>query len=87
MISCCVVVGVLKEQKGVFRYIESTGKNSCFSEDDYNASKLPLLYWTRDESAILMSPKEGTFVVVRGRIESDKEIGLYVLVEQLDMPK
>lgn len=48
-------------------------------------SLIPCLYWTRDGYNALLNLPINTKVIVRGHIESDIHIGLYVLVEYLEI--
>ncbi len=66
------------------RYIEVARPES---EIDKNNLLIPLRYWTLDEHNALMSLKEGTLVAINGRLDHDEKIGLFVLVEQLNVIK
>ena len=64
-----------------FRYIIV---ESCEAFDDKSFfSKIPVRYWNRGTSKVLRDIPNGEIVCVFGRIESDPDIGLYILVEQL----
>ncbi|MGM9873742.1 MAG: hypothetical protein ACI31G_02325 [Bacilli bacterium] len=84
MISDVVLSGeILEKTDSAFRYIKSSQKRlSDGKELEY---KIPLMYWSRDKSNLLTSIKEGTKVLIQGRIESDDEIGLYILVNILQI--
>ena len=43
---------------------------------------IPLIYWTRDNNNQLCKMSEGTYLIVKGRVESSEEIGVYILVEE-----
>ena len=53
-----------------------------FNEDSY-FSKIPVMYWDRSPSNPLLKIPNGHFVVLFGRLESHKDLGIYVLVEQM----
>lgn len=86
MISDIVLTGRLKNiisKNKKFRIIETT------SEDVLNGktivSEIPILFWTREENNLLNRIPDDTFVIIRGRLESNKSIGLYVLVEHVQL--
>ena len=62
------------------RVMEVMRPESCGDSDNL---MLPCRYWTLTGNCVLTSINEGTLVAIRGRIECDKEIGIYVLVEQI----
>ncbi|MCR5505533.1 MAG: hypothetical protein K6F07_00855 [Bacilli bacterium] len=85
MISSIVLTGILKDPyKGVYRYVE-THNNDVLNPEQEIISLIPLKYWTRDAKNPLFHAPNGTKVVIRGHIESDKEIGLHIVVETLEM--
>ena len=87
MISSIIFTGVAKEMiDKKFRYIETKNGDPFHPEQDY-ISKIPVLYWTRDEYNPLTRVKKGTFVIIQGHLESDKEIGLFVLAESIHVAK
>lgn len=49
--------------------------------------KIPLRHWTRDENTLLNTLKEGAYVMIRGRIDNDDKIGIYVVTEQISIIK
>ena len=53
-----------------------------FNEDSY-FSKIPVMYWDRSPNNPLLKIPNGHFVVLFGRLESHKDLGIYVLVEQM----
>ena len=64
-----------------FRYIIV---ESCEAFDDKSFfSKIPVMYWNRGTSKVLRDIPNGEIVCIFGRLESDPDVGLYVLVEQL----
>ena len=62
------------------RYLEVTRPESC---GDAENLMIPCRYWTLTNNCVLTSINEGTLVSIRGRIECDDVIGIYVLVEQV----
>ena len=85
MVSDVVIAGYLKEKKSrdKFRYIETYSKRG-FGEEVI-PFLIPLLYWTRDKDNILNRMKEKALIIIKGRIENDNDIGLYVLVESIHL--
>ena len=56
-------------------------------EDGDGTIKVPLKHWTKDENTLLNTLKEGAYVMIRGRIEVDEKIGIYVVSEQISIIK
>ena len=56
-------------------------------ENDENMDHLliPCRYWTKSSACLLTSLNEGTLVVIKGRLDQDKEIGTYVIVEEINI--
>lgn len=87
MISSIIFTGVAIEMiDKKFRYIETRNGDPFHPEQDF-ISKIPVLYWTRDESNPLTRVKNGTFIIVKGHLESDDNHGLYVLAESIHVAK
>ncbi len=64
-----------------FRYVIV---ESCEAFDDKSFfSKIPVRYWNRGTSKVLKDIPNGEIVCIFGRLESDPDIGLYILIEQL----
>lgn len=83
MLSSVVVVGHLGEHIDPFyRYLEVEDENVM--HDDLSISRIPIKYWTRMSKNVLMSMQKGKNLVIRGRIESDPKLGLYILVEDFN---
>jgi len=82
MISDVVLVGLTLEnlERG-FRYVDV--RSTDILKEKTVISKIPVLYWTKEDFTKLNKYKYGTKILVRGRIESDEEIGLYVLAESI----
>ncbi len=53
-----------------------------FDEKSFE-SKIPVKYWNRGISRVLRNIPNGHYVCIFGRLESDPNIGLYILVEQI----
>lgn len=84
MISTIAILGLAGEQipgHPDFRLIDLESREA-FNEDSY-FSQIPVRYWDRSVSNYLMRIPNGHYVVIFGRLESDPELGLYVLAEQI----
>ena len=57
------------------------------SSGDANNLHILCQYWTKDEHNMFTALKEGTLVVVRGRIDNDDKHGFIVVVEQVTVVK
>ncbi len=84
MISSVILFGYLGENKERGFRIVKTNHYSLRNEKIiwYN---IPCLYWSRDDRSYLNNLKIDAPVLIRGRIESDDERGLYVLVESVEV--
>lgn len=84
MVSSITILGQagdLLESNKDFRYVIV---ESCEAFDERCfISKIPVRYWNRGTSKILLDIPKGDMVCVFGRLESDPDIGLYVQAEQL----
>ena len=83
MISDVVISGNLSDRNPIderFVDLETISIDGLSGKEIIN--KIPLLYWTRDVNNSLTRLKSGIFLVIRGRIEREEKIGLYILVEQ-----
>ncbi|NLV29497.1 MAG: hypothetical protein GXY57_05040 [Erysipelotrichaceae bacterium] len=87
MISSIVITGYTNEiiQKR-FRLIKTTSQDA-FHPDEEMISLIPVLYWTRDAKNPLISIRKGSYIVIRGHLEFDKEMGLYILAETIQSSK
>ena len=47
--------------------------------------KIPLRHWTREENTLLTTLKVGALVMIRGRIDVDPKIGIYVVAELINI--
>lgn len=84
MISSIVICGTLLEKKtSIYRYITYYDNNAFHPEKGRIESIIPIMYWSRDDKNLLFDMKAGKKIVVKGHLESNEEIGLYVLVEYL----
>ncbi len=75
------LVGRIKERRddGI-RFLEVNRPESVDSADNL---LIPCRYWTMDNSNLLSSLKEGQLVAIRGRIDIDNTLGVYVIIEQV----
>jgi len=85
MISDIVFSGYLGEKEGIVRYVLCESKKNCF-DDQTKISKIPTIYWSRNDRNLLFKLKKGDYVVVKGRLEYLDEVGLVVLVELIQHP-
>ncbi len=86
MISDVVITGYFRKQmRGhrKFRIFETRSIDGLTGEE--RISKIPVLHWTREENNVLERVNNDTLAVIKGRIETDDEIGLYVLVEMFQL--
>lgn len=49
----------------------------------YVIDHIPVTFWNKEPNSFFMKLAEGTFIVVRGRIQSEGEFGIIVIAEQL----
>ena len=70
---------------GKFRgeYDEKTRYLEVNRPDEADNLMIPCRYWTQTGQCLLTAQKEGTLAIVRGRLDHDKTIGFYLLVEQI----
>lgn len=54
------------------------------SKQTYEIDSFPAMYWTRVANSLFMEIKKGALIALRGRIEVDKERGIYILIEQYE---
>lgn len=87
MISDIVLTGYAGDMiNDKFRYIE-TNHHDAFTPHIEIVSKIPVLYWTRESNNPITFCKKGAYVVIRGHIESDEQMGLFVLAEAVQLTK
>ena len=55
------------------------------NSEDMDNLLIPCRYWTNSTSCLLTSLKEGTMLVIKGRLDQDKDIGTYVIVEEINI--
>ena len=54
------------------------------NSNDVKFEDIPCVYWNRLSNNEMTRLSEGSFVSIKGRIESDDDIGAYILVEALE---
>jgi hypothetical protein len=87
MISSIVITGYLNEIiNEKFRLVKTCAEDA-FQPYEELVSYIPVLYWTRDQKNPLLSTKKGTYIVIRGHLESDNKNGLYILAETIQLSK
>lgn len=75
----------LLEEKG-FRYIKVEKFDPFSNAGENSFTLIPLKYWGLGyENELLLKSKDGSQAFIRGRIEKDEEVGLYVLVERISI--
>ncbi len=55
--------------------------------DDIENLLIPCKYWTKDAHCLLTKIKEGTMLIIRGRIDKDDKVGIFIIVEQITVVK
>ncbi|HNX16089.1 MAG TPA: hypothetical protein PKO28_01750 [Bacilli bacterium] len=87
MISSVVLTGYLHEViEERFRLVKTSAEDAFHPYEEL-VSMIPVLYWTRDQKNPLLSSAKGSYIVIRGHIECDKKIGLYILAETIQLSK
>ena len=82
MISDVVIVGIAKENlKRGFRNFDVDSIDPLTERKIHSLIKARL--WTREDRSRLNLIKKGTPVVIKGRLETDEEYGLYVVAESI----
>jgi hypothetical protein len=87
MISSVVITGYLHEVINEKFRLVKTSSEDAFRPCEELVSYIPVLYWTRDQKNPLLSTKKGAYIVIRGHLESDNNIGLYILAETIQLSK
>ncbi|MDY0177989.1 MAG: hypothetical protein RBR85_01960 [Bacilli bacterium] len=84
MISDIVVTGTLgKKINSYLRELIIENFNNLTAKKENFI--IPIADWFKNENGKFHNLKEGTFVFIRGRIESEAKIGLYVVAETLEI--
>ena len=84
MISTVTLLGMAGDQvpgHPDFRYIDLETREAI--EERPFFSKIPACLWDRGISSFFLGIPKGDFVVLFGRIESNPQLGLIVVVEQI----
>lgn len=82
MISDVVIVGIAKENlKRGFRNFDVDSVDPLTEKKIHSLIKARL--WTKEDYSRLNMIKKDTPVVIRGRLESDEEYGLYIVAESI----
>lgn len=80
MFTNIMIVGRMGDKiDDVTRYIEVDHLNE--QSIQLETDKMPVRYWTKTAGCPLMKFKSGSIVALRGRITSDKDLGLVVIAE------
>ena len=61
--------------------------NRPSGDSNIDPISIPLRHWTREEKTLLSTLKDGTVVIVRGRLDHDNKIGLYAVAEHISIIK
>ena len=86
MLSDVVLVGTLQEiMPSGFRYLLI----DCLDvlKNERKQARIPLLYWSKSKNNTLNAKRKGSKALIKGRIEADSNIGLFVLVEIIEIIK
>ena len=82
MLSDVVAVGFLADLLGRgFRNLII--ENQDVLKKEKTKTVIPLLFWSKSNNNSLTIKRRGSKVLIRGRIENDEKIGLYILVESI----
>ena len=85
MISSIVITGILKDTyKTHYRLLE-TRNNDSLDVDKEIVSLIPVAYWTKEENNLLFRSPIGTHAVIKGHLETDPDIGLFVVAEIVEV--
>ena len=85
MISSIVLTGILRDNyKGYFRLVETHNIDVIDQEKDI-ISLIPVAYWTKETNNLLFKAPYGAHVVIKGHLETDVEVGLYIVVEIIEV--
>lgn len=85
MISTVVVAGTLiSSDLANYRIITFRDNDVFHPENGPIISSIPLQYWTRDQKNVLTEIENGKRILVKGHLESNELVGVYVLVEYLE---
>lgn len=86
MISSVIIKGVVGDKINEnYREISFTDDVALSSHRECIVSHIPILYWTRDAHNALNNISNGSVILIKGHIESDIDIGLYVLAEYFEV--
>ena len=86
MISDVIITGYFRKQmrgNRKFRIFETRSYDALTGET--KTSLIPVMHWSREEDNVLERVDNDTLAIIRGRIEMDDDIGLYVLVEMFQL--
>lgn len=81
-----VIIGRVAEHISENARVVEVQRPSKNDHGDFERYFLNVRYWNGAKTCALMQLKDGTAVCLKGRLEVDGELGVYVLVEQIDYP-
>lgn len=84
MISTVMVIGLIDEvisDNTRFLRVQRPYRNI---HGEFVEDKFPIRYWTRATNNYFMSMKLGTLIGVRGRLEVDETVGVFILCDFLE---
>ena len=83
MVSNVCLTGYLTgNTKGKFRFLNI--ERTPIKEREKVIDSIPIAYWNPSPNSRLLHLKEGTLVMIIGRLERDEEIGIYIMCERLE---
>lgn len=84
MISNVFLIGILSAPiTDTVRYLQ-VERNYKNSEGAFVTDRIPVIYWTKTANSFFMGLKEGSYVAVRGRMETHDKVGLIVVADHLE---
>lgn len=85
MLSNVVLLGVLGDKiNEKARYVKCKSIDSLHQKE--SLFDIPVIYWTNNNmSNLLLTPKNGAKVLIRGRLDSNEDFPLYVVCEYIEI--
>lgn len=67
----------------LFRYVEIVRPTPIGGE--FPTDRIPVMYWSKQPSCAFYRIPVGSLVLVKGRLETDPELGVVILCEHLEI--